>query len=92
MKLLYKPFGLIAGILGGIAGKKTYKAIWSGVSDEPAPKPGEPEASLVQVVLSAALKGATLAGVGAAFKVLSARAFHHLIGAWPEKPAKAEED
>ena len=89
MKLLYKPFGIVAGILGARAGKQAFRAIWSRVSDEPKPKPGEPYAGFTQVVVSAAIEGATLAAVAAAVKLLSARVFHHLIGAWPDKPPKS---
>jgi hypothetical protein len=89
MKLLYKPFGIIAGIVGARAGKQAFAAIWSRLSTEPKPAPGEPDVSLTRVVTAAALEAATLAAVSAAVKVLSARIFHHIIGAWPDKPTAA---
>ena len=82
MKLLYLPFGILAGILGARAGKRTFEAIWPAQVQ----KPGEPDASFAHVVLGAAVQGATLAGVAAAVKLIFARIFHHLIGAWPDKP------
>ena len=88
MRLLYKPFGIAAGILGARAGKQAFNAIWSRVSEEPKPSPGEPDAGFAQVVVSAAIEGATLAAVGAAVKLVSARVFHHFIGAWPDKAPK----
>jgi hypothetical protein len=91
VRLLYKPFGIAAGILGARAGKQAFRAIWSGVSETPKPSPGEPNAGFAQVVVSAAIEGATLAAVGAAVNLLAARAFHHLIGAWPDKPKSAPE-
>lgn len=82
MRLLYIPFGILAGIVSARIGKKTFEAIWPG----PVPKPGEPDASFSRVVIGAAVQGATLAGVAAAVKLIFARVFHHLIGAWPDKP------
>ena len=84
MRLLYLPFGILAGIVGARVGKKTFQAIWPA----PVTKPGEPDASFTRVVLGAAVQGATLAGVAAAVKLVFARVFHHLIGFWPDKPAK----
>lgn len=86
MKLLYKPFGMIAGIVGARAGRQAFRAIWGRVSSEPKPAPGEPDVSITRVVTAAALEAATLAAVGAAVRVLSARVFHHLVGVWPDKP------
>ena len=89
MKLLYKPVGIVAGILGARAGKQAFAALWNRVSDGPKPKPGQPDVSFGQVVAAAAIEGATLAAVGAAVNLVAARVFHHLIGAWPDKPAPA---
>jgi Protein of unknown function (DUF4235) len=85
VKLLYLPFGILAGILGARAGKRTFQAIWPGWAG-PISKPGEPDANFAHVVLGAAVQGATLAGVTAAVKLVFARVFHHLIGGWPDKP------
>lgn len=87
MKLLYKPFGIIAAVLGARAGKRAFRMLWAALSNEPKPAPGEPHAPLGRVVAASALEAATLAAVGAATKVLSARIFHHFVGVWPEKPS-----
>jgi hypothetical protein len=89
VRLLYKPFGIAAGILGARAGKQAFGAIWSRVSETPKPSPGEPDAGFARVVVSAAVEGATLAAVGAAVNLVAARVFHHLIGAWPERAKSA---
>jgi hypothetical protein len=89
VRLLYKPFGIAAGLLGARAGRKAFRALWSRVSETPKPSPGEPDAGFGRVVVSAAIEGATLAAVGAAVNLLAARAFHHLIGTWPDKAPKS---
>jgi hypothetical protein len=86
MKLLFKPFGLIASRIAARIGRSLYKALWS----EP-PDPEAPEARLPQVVGAAALEAATMAGVAAVADRMAARAFHHLTGVWPGKPAEKNE-
>lgn len=90
MKLLYKPFSIVAGILGAMVGKRAFSAIWSSVSTEPKPQPGEPNASVSRVVTAAAVEGATMAAAGAAAHLLAARIFHYLVGAWPQKRASKD--
>src|SRR5687767_7795624 len=38
MKLLYKPIGLILGILSGLIGKKLFDFVWTKIDDEDPPK------------------------------------------------------
>jgi hypothetical protein len=73
-------------------GRRAFGAIWSRVSETPKPSPGEPEAGFAQVVVSAAIEGATLAAVGAAFNLVAARVFHYFVGTWPDKPTPPEAD
>lgn len=83
MKILYKPFGIIAGLIGARIATAIFKAIWSRIDEEEPPKPTTEEASMPKVVGAAALEAATMAGVGAAVERAGARAFHHLTGIWP---------
>jgi hypothetical protein len=91
MKILYKPFGIIGGIVAGRIATALFKAIWSRIDKEEPPKPTTAEATLPKVVGAAALEAATFAGVGAAVDRAGARVFHHLTGIWPG-PRRAEED
>jgi hypothetical protein len=83
MKILYKPFGIIAGLIGARIATAIFKAIWSRIDEQQPPKPTTEEASYPKVVGAAALEAATMAGVGAAVERAGARAFHHLTGIWP---------
>ena len=96
MKLLFKPFGLIAGILAARIGRELFKTLWGGLDRSDPPDPTAPEAGISKVVGAAALEAATMAGVAAAADRLAARAFHHFTGVWPgmsaeEKKAKKQE-
>jgi hypothetical protein len=90
MKLLYRPFALIAGFIASRLGRSAFKSLWAKIDDAPPPKPGTGEAGTVKVVGAQALQAGVMAGVRAAVDHAFAGAFHHLIGAWPEKPPEPE--
>jgi hypothetical protein len=88
MKLLFKPFSLIAGVIAARIGKAIFTGLWSKVDRAEPPEPTAPEAPMPKVVGAAVLEAATMAGVAAAADRLAAQAFHHLTGIWPGKPAE----
>ncbi|MGH2866243.1 MAG: DUF4235 domain-containing protein [Solirubrobacteraceae bacterium] len=92
MKLLYKPFALIAKFVIGRLSRSLFKSLWGRVDDEPPPLPGTGEATTAKVVGAQALQGAVMAGTAAVVNRTFARFFHHLIGAWPEKRPAPEPD
>ena len=92
MKLLYKPFAIIGGMIAARLSRAVFKSVWSSIDDAPPPLPGTGQGSVAKVVGGQALQGAVTSGVRATVDRLFARAFHHLIGAWPEKPPKPDED
>lgn len=90
MKLLYKPFSIIAGIIAARLGRVLFRALWTRVDRSEPPKPTAPDESFTKVVGAAALEAATMASVGAAADRVAAEAFHHLTGVWPGKPAEKQ--
>jgi hypothetical protein len=92
MKLLYKPLGLIAGLIAARIAKSLFTTAWSKVDDAPPPEPTAPSATFGKAVGGKALEAATMAGVGAAADRLGAQLFHHLTGAWPGKDPEPAED
>ena len=85
MKIVYKPFGLIAGLVAARLGRKAFNQIWGKLDEQDPPDPSTEEATLGKVVAAAALEAATMAAVAAAVNRASARTFHHLFGIWPGK-------
>jgi hypothetical protein len=86
-KLLYKPFGIIAGVIAGRLGRKLFDSLWAKVDDqEKPPSPIKGDADWRKAVGGAALEAAAFAGTKAAVNRMSAKSFHHLTGLWPEKP------
>ena len=83
MKILYKPFGIIAGIIGARIATAMFKAVWARIDEEPPPKPTTEETSFPKVVGAAVLEAGTMAGIGAVVERAGAQTFHHLTGFWP---------
>jgi Protein of unknown function (DUF4235) len=83
MKILYKPFGIIASLIGSRIANGVFKVIWSRIDEEPPPRATTADVSFQKAVGAAALEAATMAAVGAAVDRVGARTFHHLTGIWP---------
>jgi hypothetical protein len=92
MKLLYKPFGLIAAFIAARLGRSIFKGLWSKIDKQDPPPPTASDATMPKVVGAAVLEAATMAGVGAAVDRVTARAFHHLTGIWPGDPVESEDE
>jgi hypothetical protein len=83
MKLIYKPFGIIAGILAGFLSKKLFEWVWSKIDDEEPPKPTTEESNWPKVLAAAVLEGVTFKVTRAAVDRAGATGFAHLTGVWP---------
>jgi Protein of unknown function (DUF4235) len=83
-KLIYRPFGLLFSVLGGILAGVAFKQLWKLVShEEEAPKAKESEYGLQEVLPAAVLEGAIFGLVKAALDRGGARTFQKLTGSWP---------
>jgi hypothetical protein len=91
MKLLYKPFSLIATVIAGRVGKGLYRSLWARIDNADPPAPTAPEAGLGKVVGAAALEAATMATVAAVADRAAARTFEYLTGYWPGEKADQDE-
>jgi hypothetical protein len=83
MKILYKPFALIAGVIGAKLGERLFRAAWAKIDKADPPEPTSRDAPVGKAVGAAALEAATLAASKAAASRASARSFQYLFGAWP---------
>jgi Protein of unknown function (DUF4235) len=90
MKILYKPFGIIAGVIGAKIAQSIFKTVWSRIDADDPPRPTTADASLSKVVGAAALEAATTAAIGAAVDRAGARTFYHLTGIWPGERREPE--
>ncbi len=89
MKLLYKPIGLLFGLIAGLVSRQLFRTMWDLVDKEEPPKPTTEQASWPRVVGAAALQALVFASVRAVTDRLGAQGFRHLTGIWPgEKEPK----
>lgn len=85
-KILYRPWGLAASLLGGLIAGQIFQQVWKRLdrqgSGDP-PKPLESSYRLRKVVLAALLQGAIFSAVRALIDRGGARAFERWTGEWP---------
>ena len=83
-KVLYKPFGLIFSVLGGLLASAIFKRVWSAAGNEDeAPKPTDETRGWGEILIAAAAEGAVFGGVKALIDRAGATGFARLTGAWP---------
>ena len=61
MKLLYKPFGIVLGVVAGLLSQKLFNVVWGLFDKEEPPKPTTQEADWTKVIAAAAVQGVTFA-------------------------------
>jgi hypothetical protein len=84
VKLVYRPFGLVLGILGGMLAGAAFKRLWKLLAhEEKAPKAGESEYGWGEILAAATLQGAVFGLIKAAVDRSGARAFERVTGTWP---------
>ena len=88
MKLIYKPFGIVLGILAGLISKKLFEQLWALIDDEEPPEPTTERTTWPKVLASAALEGVTFKVTRAAVDRAGAQGFSTITGVWPgeERP------
>ena len=86
-RILYKPLGLLFGVLGGVAAGAVFNQMWKLVAgDSDAPKATEKDRGWGEVRPAAALHGAVYALVKAAVDRGGATLFEKATGEWPGEP------
>jgi hypothetical protein len=85
-KILYRPWGLIGSIVGGIVAGQIFQLAWKHLAPgdrDDAPKPLESEYRLRQILIAAMIQGAIFSVVRALISRGGARAFQRWTGEWP---------
>ncbi|GDY30991.1 DUF4235 domain-containing protein [Gandjariella thermophila] len=83
-KLLYKPFGMLFSVLGGLTAGALFKRLWRLVTgEEETPTATRQEYGWREVLLAAMLEGAVFGLVKAAVDRAGAVAFSKVAGRWP---------
>jgi hypothetical protein len=85
-KILYRPWGLLASLLGGLIASQIFQQVWKRLdpdSSEDPPKPLESEYQLPKILIAALIQGAIFSAVKALINRGGARAFERWTGEWP---------
>jgi predicted metal-dependent enzyme (double-stranded beta helix superfamily) len=91
IKLMYKPFSIIAGVLGGILAGVIFKQVWKlAAHEDEAPDKDDVQKGWGEVLIAATLQGAIFALVKTAVDRGAAEATLRLTGIWPGKDSAAE--
>ena len=93
MTAIYKPIGLILGILSGLLSKRIFNFVWTKVDDEDPPKGTTQYATWGKILAAAAVQGMIFKTVRVVVDRYGAVGWSHLTGAWPgEKRPDPDED
>jgi hypothetical protein len=83
-RVLYKPFGLLFSVLGGVLAGAIFKRVWGAAAhEEEAPEATDETKGWREVVVAAAAQGAVFGGVKALIDRAGATGFARVTGSWP---------
>jgi Protein of unknown function (DUF4235) len=83
MNLLFRPIGIVLGIVSGMGARKLFDLIWSRIDDEEAPNPEHRELNWGKFIAAMLVEGAIFRLVRGFIDHHSRRAFAGLTGTWP---------
>jgi hypothetical protein len=83
MKLIYKPFGVILGLLAGFVARKLFDAAWGIFDNEEPPGATTLHTTWPKVIGAAAMEGVAFKVTRAVVDRVGAKGFAHLTGSWP---------
>lgn len=83
MKLIYKPFGIVLGLLAGFAGTRVFNVVWSKIDEEDPPKATTQDTSWAKVLSAAAVQGVIFKTTRVAVDRWGAKGWYYLTGSWP---------
>ena len=83
MKLIYRPIGLMLGILSGLIAKKIFDFVWTKFDEEEPPEPTTQQAPWAKVLAAAALQGVIFRSTRVLIDRYGAIGWNHLTGVWP---------
>jgi hypothetical protein len=91
MGLIYKPFGFVLGVVGGLLGKQLFDYVWTRIDDQEPPEATTRDTTWARVLTAAAVHGIMFKVVRVVVERYGAIGWRYLTGVWPgEKAPDAE--
>ena len=92
MGVIYKPFGIILGLIGGLVGKKLFDFAWTKIDDQEPPEATTQDTSWPRLLAAAAVQGVIFRVTRFVIDRYGAIGFQYLTGVWPgEKRPEPDE-
>jgi hypothetical protein len=92
MKLLYKPFAIVAGLVASRTAGAIFRRLWAFLAKETEmPQAMEQSRGWAEVVVAAMLQGAVFGGVKALVDRTFATGYFRRTGVWPGKIARPQD-
>jgi Protein of unknown function (DUF4235) len=91
MSLVFKPIGIIIGLLAGLLGKKIFELSWRLIDDQDPPQPDHRDVRIGKLAAALVLEGAIFRAIRGAADHGARHGFSALTGEWPGEehpPAK----
>jgi Protein of unknown function (DUF4235) len=93
IKLLYKPVGMLASMLGGMLAGMIFKRAWKiAAGQDDTPQATDAHRGWWEVLVAAGLQGAIFALVKAAVNRGAVAGVHKVTGVWPGDEAEPAGD
>jgi hypothetical protein len=83
MKAIYKPIGLIMGLLSALVAKRIFNFAWTKIDDEDPPKGTTRDAPWVKILSAAAIQGVIFKTTRVVVDRYGAVGWNYLTGVWP---------
>jgi Protein of unknown function (DUF4235) len=84
IKAIYRPFGLLISVLGGLLAGAIFKRLWSAIAGEDdSPDAKDQNRGWGEIVAAAAVEGALFGTVKAVVHRAGAKGFERATGTWP---------
>ena len=83
MNLIYKPIGIVLGVLAGLLGRRLFNFAWSRIDDEDPPKPTTELTPWSKLLVAAALQGMIYRVTRVVVDREAAKGWAYLTGVWP---------
>jgi uncharacterized protein DUF4235 len=83
MGLIYKPFGIVLGILAALLGKRVFNFAWRKIDDEDPPKATTEQTTWPRLLAASAVQGVIFKVVRVVVDRYGAIGWRYLTGVWP---------
>jgi hypothetical protein len=83
MSLIFKPIGIVSGLLAGLVGKRIFELVWGTLDDHDPPEAKYREIDVRKLVAALLLEGAIFRVIRGLAEHGARRGFTALTGEWP---------